>query len=117
MLNDASLKIIHKLKDTAGRPIFLPGYDGLSGPMADTILGYPIQINQDVATMAANAKSILFGDFAFYKIRDAMDLQMFRFDDSAYIKLGQIGFLAWMRSGGNFTDVGGAVKYYANSAT
>lgn len=117
MLNDASLKIIHKLKDTAGRPIFLPGYDGLSGPMSDTILGYPIQINQDVATMAANAKSILFGDFAFYKIRDAMDIQMFRFDDSAYIKLGQIGFLAWMRSGGNFTDVGGAVKYYANSAT
>lgn len=117
MLNDASLKIIHKLKDTAGRPIFLPGYDGLSGPMADTILGYPIQINQDVATMAANAKSILFGDFSFYKIRDAMDIQMFRFDDSAYIKLGQIGFLAWMRSGGNFTDVGGAVKYYANSAT
>lgn len=117
MLNDASLKIIHKLKDTAGRPIFLPGYDGLSGPMDDTILGYPIQINQDVATMAANAKSILFGDFAFYKIRDAMDIQMFRFDDSAYIKLGQIGFLAWMRSGGNFTDVGGAVKYYANSAT
>lgn len=117
MLNDASLKIIHKLKDTAGRPIFLPGYDGLSGPMADTILGYPIQINQDVATMAANAKSILFGDFAFYKIRDAMDIQMFRFDDSAYIKIGQIGFLAWMRSGGNFTDVGGAVKYYANSAT
>lgn len=117
MLNDASLKIIHKLKDTAGRPIFLPGYEGLAGPMSDTLLGYPIQINQDVATMAANAKSILFGDFTFYKIRDAMDIQIFRFDDSVYIKLGQIGFLAWMRSGGNFTDVGGAVKYYANSAT
>ena len=117
MLNDASLKIIHKLKDTAGRPIFLPGYEGLAGPMSDTLLGYPIQINQDVATMAANAKSILFGDFTFYKIRDAMDIQIFRFDDSAYIKLGQIGFLAWMRSGGNFTDVGGAVKYYQNSAT
>lgn len=117
MMNDASLKVIRKLKDSQGRPIFLPGYEGLSGPIADTLLGYPIQINQDVATMAANAKSILFGDFTFYKIRDAMDIQMFRFDDSAYIKLGQIGFLAWMRSGGNFTDVGGAVKYYANSAT
>lgn len=117
MMNDGSLKIVRKLKDTSGRPIFLPGYDGLAGPMADTLLGYPIQINQDIAVMAANAKSILFGDFTFYKIRDAMDVQMFRFDDSAYIKLGQIGFLAWMRSGGNFTDVGGAVKYYANSAT
>lgn len=117
MMNDASLKVIHKLKDSQGRPIFLPGYEGLAGPMSDTLLGYPIQINQDVATMAANAKSILFGDFTFYKIRDALDIQMFRFDDSPYIKLGQIGFLAWMRSGGNFTDVGGAVKYYQNSAT
>lgn len=117
MMNDASLKVIRKLKDSQGRPIFLPGYDGLAGAMPDTILGYPVVINQDIATMAANAKSILFGDFTFYKIRDAMDMQMFRFDDSAYIKLGQIGFLAWMRSGGNFVDVGGAVKYYANSAT
>ena len=117
MMNDASLKVIRKLKDSQGRPIFLPGYDGLAGSMPDTLLGYPIVINQDVAVMAANAKSILFGDFSYYKIRDAMDIQMFRFDDSAYIKLGQVGFLAWMRSGGNFVDVGGAVKYYANSAT
>lgn len=116
MMNDASLKVIRKLKDSNGRPIFMPGDAGLSGPMGDTLLGYPVAINQDVATMAANAKSILFGDFMFYKIRDAMDIQMFRFDDSAYIKLGQIGFLAWMRSGGNFADVGGAVKYYQNSA-
>lgn len=117
MMNDASLKVIRKLKDSQGRPIFLPGFDGLGKAMPDTILGYPVQINQDVAVMAANAKSILFGDFSFYKIRDAMDIQMFRFDDSAYIKLGQIGFLAWMRSGGNYVDVGGAVKYYQNSAT
>lgn len=118
MMNDASLKVIRKLKDTTNnRPIFIPGWDGLGGAMPDTILGYPVTINQDIATMAANAKSILFGDFSFYKIRDAMDLTMFRFDDSAYIKLGQIGFLAWQRCGGNFVDVGGAVKYYANSAT
>lgn len=117
MMNDASLKVIRKLKDSQGRPIFLPGYDGLGKAMPDTILGYPVTINQDIAVMGANAKSILFGDFTYYKIRDAMDIQMFRFDDSAYIKLGQIGFLAWMRSGGNYVDVGGAVKYYQNSAT
>ena len=117
MMNDASLKVIRKLKDSQNRPVFIPGWEGLGGAMPDTILGYPVTINQDVATMAANAKSILFGDFTFYKIRDAMDLTMFRFDDSAYIKLGQIGFLAWQRCGGNFVDVGGAVKYYANSAT
>lgn len=117
MMNDSSLKVIRKLKDSSGRPIFMPGYDGLGGSFPDTLLGHQIQINQDIAVMAANAKSILFGDFTFYKIRDAMDIQMFRFDDSAYIKLGQIGFLAWMRSGGSFADVGGGVKYYQNSAT
>lgn len=117
MMNDASLKVVRKLKDSQNRPIFLPGYDGLGGAMADSILGYPVTINQDVAVMAANAKSILFGDFSFYVIRDVMAAQLWRFDDSAYVKLGQIGFLMWSRHGGNFTDVGGAVKYYANSAT
>jgi predicted phage gp36 major capsid-like protein len=42
---------------------------------------------------------------------------MFRFTDSAYTKLGQVGFLAWMRSGGNFIDVGGAVKLFVNAAS
>jgi HK97 family phage major capsid protein len=116
MMNDASLKVIRKLKDTAGRPIYMPGYDGLSGPMADSLLGYPITINQDIAVMAANAKSILFGDFSKYVIRDVMGATLFRFDDSAYIKLGQIGFLMWMRAGGNLLDTN-AVKYYQNSAS
>ena len=67
--------------------------------------------------MAANAKSILFGDFSRYTIRDVMGMTLFRFEDSAYVKLGQIGFLAWMRTGGTLTDGGTPIKYYANSAT
>lgn len=116
MMNDASLKVIRKLKDGQSRPVFLPGYDGLGGPMPDALLGYPITINQDVATMAANAKSILFGDFNKYIIRDVMQATLFRFTDSAYAKLGQVGFLMWARSGGNLVDTT-AVKYYQNSAT
>lgn len=121
MMNDASVKVIRQIKDTAGRPIFVPGYDGTQGGPAlsapDTLCGYPIVINQDVAVMAAGAKSIAFGDFRFYYIRDAMDISMFRFTDSAYTKLGQVGFLAWLRSGGNFIDVGGAVKLFVNAAS
>lgn len=115
MLNDASLKVIRKLKDSQNRPIFIPGYD-LNGGMPDTILGYEVAINQDVATMAANAKSILFGDFKKYLIRDVMQITLHRFTDSAYAKLGQVGFLMWARSGGNLLDTT-AVKYYQNSAT
>ena len=117
MMHDSSLKVVRKLKDNQGRPIFIPGWDGLGRSMPDEILGYPVQINQDVAVMAANAKSILFGDFFFYKIRDALEITFHRFTDSAYAKKGQVGFLAWHRAGGNYVDVGGGVKHYANSAT
>lgn len=116
MMHDSTLGKVRKIKDSQNRPIFLPGYDGMSGAMRDTILGYPVVINNDVATMAANAKSILFGDFSNYLIRDVMDLRLFRFEDSAYAKLGQVGFLMWHRAGGNLLD-SAAVKYYANSAT
>lgn len=116
MMNDASLKVIRKLKDSQNRPVFLPGYEGLGGAMGDNLLGYRVCINQDVATMAANAKSILFGDFSNYLIRDVMQPTLFRFEDSAYAKLGQVGFLMWHRAGGNLLD-SKAVYYYANSAT
>lgn len=118
MMRDSSVQVIRKIKDTAGRPIWTPGYEaGISRGVPDTLLGYPVVVNQDVAAMAANAKSILFGSFReAYKIRDVMDITMFRFTDSAYAKLGQVGFLAWMRSGGQCVDTAG-VKYYQNSAT
>jgi HK97 family phage major capsid protein len=79
--------------------------------------GCPITINDDVAAMAANAKSILCGDFGKYVVRRVMDLTMFRMTDSAFTLNGQVGFVAFQRCGGNLIDAGGSVKYYANSAT
>lgn len=118
MMHDSSLKVVRKLKDSQGRPIFVPGYEqGNPGGAPDRLLNRPIFINQDMATMAANAKSILFGDFSRYVIREVMDLTLFRMADSAFILNGQIGFVAFNRQGGNLIDVGGAVKHYANSAT
>ena len=133
MTNDALLKVIRKLKDSQNRPLWVPsfdrgivagvgvssqgGYTAESNPVVfDTLMGYPVWVNNDMATPAANAKTLLFGDFSYYKIRDAMEVQMFRFTDSAYTKLGQVGFLAWVRMGGNLVDTN-AVKYYAHSAT
>ena len=118
MMSDAALKKVRLIKDGQSRPIFVPGYEsGVPGGAPDSLMGYPIVINQDVAVPAANAKSVLFGDFSYYIIRDIMAMEMFRFADSPYIKLGQIGFLAWMRTGGNFIDIGGSVKQLVNSAT
>ena len=118
MMNDSSVKKLRQILDTQGRPIFVPGYDVSNlGTAPDRLLGYPVVVNQDVAAMAASAKSIAFGDLSYYKIRDVMDISMFRFTDSAYTKLGQVGFLAWMRTGGNLVDVGGAVKLFVNAAS
>lgn len=114
MMNDLSVAIVSKLKDTTGRPVWVPSVD-VSAP--DTLLGYPVAINDDVAVMAASAKSIAFGNFGKYAIRDvANSTSIRRFDDSAFALLGQVGFCGWTRSGGNLLDTA-AVKVYVNSAT
>lgn len=118
MMHDDTLKVLRKIKDSQNRPIFVPGYEtGNPGGAPDRLLGRQIEINQYMPTMAADAKSILFGDFSKYLIRDVMDLTLFRMTDSKYTEKGQVGFLAFQRSGGRLLDIGGAVKHYANSAT
>jgi HK97 family phage major capsid protein len=118
MFNDSTLKKLRQIVDGQSRPIFNPGYEtGSPGGAPASLLGDPITINQDMASMAAGAKSIAYGDFSYYKIRDALDVVMQRFTDSAYAKNGQVGFLAWLRSGGNLVDVGGAVKLFVNAAS
>lgn len=118
MMHDSTLKVLRKLKDLQGRPIFVPGYEtGNPGGAPDRLMGRPICISQEMPTMAANAKSILFGDMSAYVIREVMDLTMFRMADSNFTLNGQVGFVAFNRQGGNLVDVGGAVKAYTNSAT
>jgi len=118
MLHDSTLKALRKIKDGNGRPIFVPGYEqGNPGGAPDRLLGREIVINQNMAAMAASAKSILFGDFSKYLVRDVMDVTLFRMTDSAYTLKGQVGFVAFCRSGANMVDNGGAIKFYQNSAT
>jgi HK97 family phage major capsid protein len=118
LMADSSLKVVRKIKDSQGRPIFVPGYEqGNPGGAPDRLLGRPITIAQEMPAMAANAKSIAFGDFSKYIVREVMDLTMFRMTDSAFTLNGQVGFVAFNRQGGNLIDVGGAVKLYQNSAT
>lgn len=114
MLHDTSLRNLKKLKDTQGRPIWVPE---ISGVAPNTLLGYQYTVNQNMPVMAANAKSILFGDFSQYIVRDVMNVTLFRFEDSAYVTKGQIGFLAWFRGDGNLVTAGQPIKYLQNSAS
>lgn len=114
MMNDLSVAIVSKIKDSQGRPIWEPSVQ-VGAP--DMLLGHEVVTNDDVAVMAASAKSIAFGDFKKYMLRDvAGSVMMRRFDDSAFALNGQVGFCGWLRTGGNLVDTA-AVKVYINSAT
>ncbi len=117
MLNDLSLAVVRKLKDTTGRPIWTPGEETITDAPPATICGYPYTINDDMAVMAANAASVAFGDFSKYTIRDVAGTTVLRrFDDSNFALSNQVGFSAWTRSGGNLLDTA-AIRVYKNSAT
>jgi len=75
MFHDSTLKAIKKLKDSEGRPLWAPG---IAVREPNTILGYPYVVNNDMPVMAADAKSILFGDFSNYFIRDVLGVQLLR---------------------------------------
>ena len=115
MFHDQTLKAVKKLKDGQGRPLWRPG---VTGGDANDILGYGYTINQHVPQMGASAKSVLFGDFKKYLIRDVMAVTLFRFADSAYVKNGQIGFLAWSRHDGDLIDAStDALKVFQHNAS
>ena len=109
-----SVAVVSKLKDTTGRPIWVPA---ITENAPDMLNGHPLVVNDDVAAMAANAKSIVFGDLSQYTIRDVSNsTSIRRFDDSAFALNGQVGFCGWTRSGGNLLDTA-ATKVYVNSAS
>lgn len=114
MMHDTSVKVIRKLKDSQNRPLWEPSVQ-VGAP--DSILGYPLMVNQDVAVMAASAKSIGFGAFKKYKIRRVRDITLVRLVER-YGELHQVAFLAFARFDGRTLDAGtDPIKLYVNSAT
>ena len=70
-----------------------------------------------MASMAASAKSILFGDFKNYRVRRVAGVQVMRLVER-YADFNQVGFVAFQRWDGNLVDAGThPIKYLQNSAT
>lgn len=116
MFHDSTLQVLRKLKDGNGRPLWQPGLAGLSGPLPDTLLDTPYVINQDMPAMAAGAKSVLYGNFDNYIIRDVLGMQMMVLRER-YADYLQVGYIAFMRSDGKLISAAQPIKYYANAAT
>jgi HK97 family phage major capsid protein len=113
VLADSSLKVIRKLKDSQGRPLWEPS---LQVGAPDTILGYGYVVDQGVPTMAANAKSIGFGDIrSAYVVRQVAGGQMLRLAER-YADFLQVGYLGFLRLDAKPNDTA-AFRVYVNSAT
>lgn len=113
MMSQDARKMVRKIKDDQNRPLWEPS---LAKGAPDSLLGHGVVLNNYVPVPAANAKSILFGDFReAYVIRDASDMALLRLTER-YADYFQVGFVAFQRSDGTMQNAG-AVKAWKHSNT
>lgn len=118
MMRDATVAIIRKLKDTANMPIWKASYEaGVTTGVPDTLLGFPVYINQDMPAAAANAYSIAFGRLNKYKVRVVQDYRLLRLTER-YADNGQVAFTMFLRADGRpIQTTTPAIRLYRHSAT
>ena len=109
MMHDNLVVYLRKLKDSQNRYLWQPS---LTDTDPDRICGFPVVVNQSMqSTVATATKTMLFGDFSKYKIRDVSSIRIRRLVER-YADADQEGFVAFARADGNLLDAGVApVKY------
>ncbi|MFI6347259.1 phage major capsid protein [Streptomyces sp. NPDC050560] len=111
VMADQTLKAVRKLVDGMSRPLWEPS---LQAGVPSTLLGFPVLIDNGVSAMAAEAKSIGFGDVnAAYVVRQVAGGQMMRLAER-YADFLQVGFLGFARFDAVLDD-GAAFRVYANA--
>jgi HK97 family phage major capsid protein len=114
MFNDATLAYLRKIVDGDSKPLWQPT---ITAGVPDTILGYPYTINQDIASIGASAKSVLFGDFRNYLIRKVRG-DRFKILLERYAELDQVAMVLLRRTDGQLLDAGmHPIKYMVHAAS
>lgn len=96
LVNDSTVAAIRKLKDNNGQYLWQPA---LRESEFDTIMGKKVITSPYVPELAADAKTVMFGDFSYYWIGDRQGVAFKRLNER-YADLGQIGFQASKRVDG-----------------
>lgn len=102
LMSEAMEKILRKMKDGDGRPLWWPAnVSSLGSPNAmGTILDYPYEVSGVMAAPAAGTVPLLFGNFSYYGMRMVRAIEMFRFQDSETMKNNSIAILGFSRRDG-----------------
>jgi len=91
MMNDSTLKAVRKLKDSQNRYLWEIG--GYAADMPQTILGYPVVVNQDMASIATGNKTVLFGDMSAFYVRKVGDPAIFVARERFAPDFGILGYI------------------------
>jgi HK97 family phage major capsid protein len=95
-MNDATVKLIRKLKDQTGQYLWQPS---LTAGTPDTILNRPVYTSSFVPLAEAGAFTVAFGDFSYYWIADRQGRSFQRLNE-LFAATGQVGFRATQRVDG-----------------
>jgi HK97 family phage major capsid protein len=102
MMADSTAKYVRKLKDGDNQYLWQPG---LSMGLPDTLFGAPVITNDDMAALATGNKTVLFGDFSRYYIRDVGAVRLIRLNER-FADNDQIAWVAILRTDGELADAG-----------
>jgi len=100
--HDQTFRVIKRLLDKFGHPLWK---QSMSSGDPDRINGYPYWINNDMPTIALNAKTVLFGDMKKYLIRRVKELGVITLNER-FADYGQVAYLGFARYDGNLLDAG-----------
>jgi HK97 family phage major capsid protein len=117
LMNDLMAAKLRKIRDDSGGAgtgnlLWQPG---LQAGQPDMLLGRPVVIDPNVAAPGANAKSVVFGDFSGYYIKDTRGIRFERSDDFAF-GTDLVSFRGILRTDGDLID-DSAVKLGVFGAT
>ena len=99
--SNATLGNVLKIKDTQGRPIFIPYLDGAKSGFAGQILGFPVKVDQYAPAVASNNVPVRFGDFGMgYQLREVVPGLVIKQSAQRWIELNRLGVVAFARAGG-----------------
>lgn len=112
LMSDTALAAARKLKDLDNNYLFVPNNSG--GP--DLLLGHPVVTDPNVAAPGLSSRSVAFGNFEAYAIRDVRGV---RFEASPDYAFNQdiTTYRAVLRTDGRWIGDASAIKVFVGGAT
>jgi HK97 family phage major capsid protein len=106
---DATAGAVRKLKDTDGQYLWQPS---TQAGQPDRLLNFPVVTDPNVAAVGTSSKSIAFGDFSTFYIRDVGSVRVEASTEYAFAN-DMVTYRGTLRTDSDLIDLTGSIKAYA----